>query len=266
MKTLYSLLFTLIFSFAIINAFHAQNESIHNLKSNLIKIEADYLDVKIESWNENYINIESEITINLNNGEDKHKLEIQNGIDGIVINSSVDVEDIEQMVITTDKDGNKKYIPKSQWDETKNELRFKSLNMGIEVDGSITIYVPEKMSMEISTLYGNVKLEGRFELIETTSTYGLIEAKLTEVSDMSKVSLHSTYDIVDLTLDNKSDATLKLNTTYGSIFSDLPLESKSTNARSNGSCSNFSEKYVLNEGFVTIDIIATYDNIYVRSN
>lgn len=93
----------------------------------------------------------------------------------------------------------------------------------------------------------------------------MIEAKLENVSKMEKVSLLFTYEIIDLTLDKKSDATLKLNTSYVAVFSDLPLESNSYDTKGSNQSSQFPDNYVLNEGSVAIDLKSTYDNNYVRA-
>lgn len=264
MKTIfYTLSFIIILS-AFSNESNAQIEEVHKLKSNVIKLEADYLDVKIKTWDKNYVKVESQIIINSQEGSKNHDLQMKNGVEGVVIKSIVDTEGIETMVIATDKDGNKKFISPSLWDETKDRKNFKDINIGYEIDGSVTVLAPKGMMLEVKTQYSDVVIEGGYEQIETCSTYGMIEAKLEDVSDMKKVSFVSTYDFVDLTLDKNSDVTLKLNSSYGSVFSDLPLESKSIHPKSNN-CTNSVEKYVMNDGTVPIDIIATYDNIYVRS-
>ncbi len=267
MKTLANILFVSLFFVTCLSSQSAQTKQIQNLKSEVVEIETDYLNIKIETWDKDYIELKSDVKINLRSGNDKHDLSIENTSSGVEIISSIETDKIEKMVITTDKEGNRTYTPIDEWDENKSGNRIKNMNFGYEIDGTLTLQVPRNMDLNIRSVYGDVFIDGAYESIHTHSTYGLVEAKLKDVTNMKQVSFKSTYDIVDLTLDKRSSASLKLQTTYGSVFSNLPLESKETGKKNNhyNGCSQFSEKYVLNDGAVDIDIVATYDNIYVRS-
>ncbi len=266
MKALGYILFCGIIFTSNVSGQNTQTEKIPNLKNNFVEIKTDYSDIKIETWNKDFIEVKSEVTINMGRDDDKHKLEISNMNKGIAIVSSIDTEKIEQLIITTDKEGNKTYTPIENWDEKMKSKSTGRLNFGYEINGTLILFVPENVELNIQSAYGDVFIDGIYEAIHTHSTYGLVEAKLNDVSNMKAVSFKSTYDIVDLTLDKRSSASLNLQTTYGSVFSDLPLESKQTNKKHyHNDCSQFSERYVLNDGSVDIDIVATYDNIYVRS-
>jgi len=269
MKTYIALVFSSLFFISLIEGQNTQDLKLQNLKSNKLEVETDYLDVKIKTWDNNYIQIKPDIKINLGQDDDAHKLKTKNNSNAIVVRSSIDTEEIQKMVITTDKEGNKTYTPVDQWDETMKGKAIESLNFGFEIDGTLTILVPKSMKVHVESLYGDMNVEGSYKSVKSHSTYGMIEARLDDVSSMTDVSFKSTYDIVDLVIDKGSSASLNLKTSYGSVFSDLPLESKRTNSSKNRhnhhGCSNFSERYVLNDGDVNIDIVATYDNIYVRS-
>jgi len=266
MKTLFLFLSCTFLFFTSGQCQNAQNDNIYDLKSDVLYIESNYLDINIQTWEKDFIEMKSEVKINLGLGDDKHELRIDNLREGIKITSYVDTEAIDKMVITTDKEGNKTYTPIEDWDENKKGRGYNSLNFGYEIDGSMTLFVPENMKLNIETTYGDVFINGDYDQIETHSTYGLVEAKLEDVSNMNQISLKSTYDIIDLTLDESSNASLNLQTSYGSVFTDLPLQINQTNnKKSSQGCSQFSERYVLNNGDTNIDIVATYDNIYVRS-
>ena len=241
-------------------------KKIDGLKSSTLKIEADYLDVKIESWNKDYIEVVADYQVNLRrNGED-HMLDVSNKSGGILITSSIDTKNAKKMVIITDEKGNKSYTPIDEWDESKERGAFQSLNFGFEIDGILTVFVPRDMKLSTNTVYGDVVLGGEFEALDLQATYGLIEAKIDGVGGMKSVRMCATYDIVDLTIDKNSDAKLSLQTSYGEVYSDLPLESTNTShSSSHHGCSSHAKQYILNNGNVPIDIVATYDNIYVRS-
>ncbi|MDF1698300.1 MAG: hypothetical protein P1U56_20795 [Saprospiraceae bacterium] len=242
----------------------AQNQRIDNLRSENASIKTDYMDVRIESWKEDYIEIQSSLIINMSNENDKHELTIVNKKEGIQISSKVDISNIEKMVIRTDKEGNKTYTPIKEWNENEKGRSLNSIDFGYEIDGMITIYVPESMKIKMESIYGDVNLEGSFKTLKTYSTYGLIEANLQNVSGMENINLNSTYDIVDLTIGESSHAHLHLSTSYGEIYSNLPAQKNGTTTK-NYSCGS-SNEYVLNEGSVPIHVNATYDNIYIRTN
>lgn len=269
MKTLFLILSGTILFITNGQCQNTQSENISNLKSDVLNITTDYLDVDIKTWEKDHIEIQSQVKINLGNGNDNHELQVDNTINGIEITSSIDIKSIDKMVITTDKEGNKSYTPLDDWDENNNGKGFSNMNFGYEINGSLTVYVPKSLALNMKTVYGDVFIEGDFKLIEIHSTYGLVEAKLDDVSNISQINLKSTYDIIDLTLDKNSDASLNLQTSYGSVFTNLPLQTKQATNRkrkSNHGCNQFSERYVLNNGDTNIDLVATYDNIYVRSN
>lgn len=266
MKNLSRILYILYFFSLGTSQMLAQSKRIDNLRSERLQVETQYLDVKLETWNEDYIQIDSDVTINDKDGKDRHTLKIDQSASMVRIESSIDTEGIEKMVILTDEEGNRTYIPAKNWDNDLKGNTIGSMNIGFEINGTVHIRLPKKMKLDLSALYGDIYLEGSYLNLEAHSTYGLVEAKLKDLNRMEKVDIKSVYDIVDLTLDKKSDAVLQMSTTYGSVFSDLPLKSKGgDSAKHNSGCSNHYEKYILNDGNVLIDIVATYDNIYVRA-
>ena len=266
MKNLFSTLLFAISFITISTGQDTQPQDIQNLRSNKLIVESEYLDMKIDTWDKNYILIESDVKINMGMDNDAHVLKTENTSDGILIRSKINTDKIQKMVIVTDKEGNKTYTPIDEWDENMKGKHFNRLNFGFEIDGSLTIRIPENLVADLESLYGDMTVNGTYNSIMAHSTYGLIESRLSEVSKMETVSFESTYDIVDLALDKNSSANLNLHTSYGSVFTDLPLQSQHKSSQSkHHECYGSSGKYVLNNGDVNIDIVATYDNIYVRS-
>ena len=241
-------------------------EKIDDLKSNSIFVETDYANIRLETWDMNYVEVESDVTINLEKENKHHSLKIDHSGSGVKIRSEIDYTSIEKMVILTLKNGNISYTPLDDWDDTMKGQSFSNMNIGYNIEGEIVVKIPKGMALNAETTYGDILVSGKFQDVDIHSTYGLIEATFDDLTVMKKVSLKSTYDVVDLTLDDKSDASLMLNTTYGSIYTDLPLESTGSNNKHGQGCTSSKEKYILNEGSVSIDIVSTYDNIYVRAS
>ena len=256
-----TLLLCILFQFQTI----AQAQLVDDLKSKDVLIETDYLDVVIFTWDKDYIEVSSSLKINMQPGNEYHDLQIRNTSDGIEIESNVDVDGIPQMVITTDKEGNKTYIPVDEWNEKNNRKQFGRLNYGYEIDGNLAVYLPKKLLLTSHSTYGDFKIEGAYASIKIHSTYGQIDSKLSDINKMDMVSLKSTYDFVDLTIDKSTSASINVKTSYGSVYTDLPLKSEGKTHASSQSCNGHKSSYVLNGGDVQIDLVATYDNIYLRT-
>ena len=106
MKTLISFVLSSIFVLSFIHGQNSNDQNIQNLRSNNLKVETDYLDVKIVTWNNDYIGIKSDVKINMGMDNDAHILTSENASGGIMIQSTIDADKIQKMVITTDKEGN----------------------------------------------------------------------------------------------------------------------------------------------------------------
>ncbi|MEM9547728.1 MAG: hypothetical protein AAGA77_17230 [Bacteroidota bacterium] len=266
MKNLISIcLFSLLF-ITFLAGQEVQTIDIQNLQSKTLMVESDYLDMKIVTWNKDYVQIQSDVQINSGEDNDAHELETKNTSEGIVIHSKINTENIQKMVILIDNEGKKSYIPVDKWDEDKKENHFTSINFGFDIEGMLTISIPEDMDVKLESIYGDTQVNGSYSSIEVHSTYGLIESKLDDLNALKNAQFKSTYDIVDLALDKNSNVNLNLQTSYGEVFSDLPLQSLTKRKHSNhDDCYGTSGAYVLNDGDVQIDIVATYDNIYLRS-
>lgn len=241
----------------------ADNKMIGGLKSNYLIIASNYPDIKLESWDGNEIKIESEVTINGENHKGAYTLETKNDSNGIYIDAIIDTESLERKVIVNNEDGSKSYFDFEGFDNLNYEGNDNvSMNIGYNIDAKVVMWVPKKMNVETSTLYGVINSKGSFSSLKLNSTYGMIEAELSKIDEMEKLDLVSTYDIVDLSINPKLNANLSISTSYGEVYSDLMLISASSTPKNH--CGS-NESYIMNGGGMKINLVSTYDNIYVRS-
>ena len=237
-------------------------EIVKGLKSDVLIIDVDHSPVEIVTWDKDYIEVESSISIDKNASNDKHSLTISNKKEAVSIKSKVKYDELSRMVMTKGENG-EKMIKALNDPKTKSNGFTAGMEFGYAIEGEFKIFVPENLKVDIRATYGSINIHGDYQKLNAHSTYGLVEANLENITDMQDVSLHATYDIVDLTIDENSSANLNLQTTYGEIFTDLPLNSSSNRGTAHsGQCSSGS--YILNEGNADVNLIATYSNIYIR--
>ncbi|MFT6335080.1 MAG: hypothetical protein ACI86M_002220 [Saprospiraceae bacterium] len=247
----------------ILNGQSVDSKTISNLKSDCVIIVSNYPDIELKSWGGIEIKIESEVTINGKNHNGAYTLEIKNASGGICIDAIINTELLKKKVIVNNEDGSKLYYDFDGFDNLNYEENDNvTMNIGYEIDAKIVISVPKEMKVETSTLYGDINSKGSFSTLKLNSTYGMIEAEVAKMDKMEKLELESTYDIIDLTIDPKLNANISMSTSYGEVYSDLKLKSTSSTQRNH--CGS-NESYIMNGGGLKINLVSTYDNIYLRS-
>lgn len=218
----------------------------------------------MKSWDEKGIKMESTVKINGEEHNGAYSLETKNNFTGIYIVASVHTESLKKKVIVNNEDGSKSFIDNKGFENLDyNENYNVTMNIGYNIEAEVVIWVPKSMNVETSTVYGDIYSKGSYSSLKLNSTYGMIEAELNKLDKMEKLELVSTYDIVDLSIDPKIDADLNMSTSYGEVYSDLIL--KSVNSTQNDHCGR-NESYKMNDGGgMEINLVSTYDNIYLRS-
>lgn len=141
----------------------------------------------------------------------------------------------------------------------------KSMNLEIEHTGNweggkIEVYKVTG-ELEISGRYNSVYMEDITGPAVVNTVYGGIEAKFTALSQAGPTSLVSVYGDVDITLPANSKADIKAKTPYGEAYSDLNIEFPKTDGLKKMS-SVIEGK--LNGGGVSLDVQASYQNVYLR--
>lgn len=125
--------------------------------------------------------------------------------------------------------------------------------------------------IEVSTNHNDVELIDITGPVAAKTAFGDIEAIFTQVSQKGAINLHSVHGFVDISVPSDTNANLNLNTTHGSIYTDLDIQmdkakSSTENTRQvsyfGRSASNVTGK--LGAGGVEINIKSSHDDLYVR--
>ena len=237
---------------------------------NELKINTEYANIKIESYNKDEIRLEIYVDINDNMDNDAYRYNTQ--IDGSVftISSELDCDSLNKKIILKDKEGVVTIIP-DQGKGIENiksyEENYTSINYGYETDITLKIKIPRKKSLNIKSIYGNLIINGDYKNIVANITYGDIEIVQPNIARNATIDINSTYGHIDYSVPSSADIQFNLATSYGEIFTDLDMTYKKGGLSSVKNCQNeHSGQYILNTGGNLANITATYDNIYLRGN
>lgn len=235
-----------------------------------IKINTEYADIELESYDGSEILIEASVNINMNLDNDSYSFKTEKNNNVFAIQSKMDFNDIPRRVILKDYEGNTKILLEedASLENIKDtDHNYKSINYGYQTDITLKIRVPENKDLIVESIYGDLIATGNYDNIDVNITYGDVEIKTFEVNTSSTINLTSTYGHVDYSVPQSSDIEFNLSTSYGEIFSDLNVISTKSNVFENNTCGGErGGKYMLNEGKSIAYITATYGDVYLRGN
>ncbi len=241
----------LIIAICISYSVHAQDFLKKNFDAqsiNNIEIDAEWCDVKVTFEDISEVRLSFDITINGQSAKKAIEIEDKVRSGKLRISTSLDYDQIDEMVTLIYRDGHRLTMTKEAFNEGKDSFdKWEHMNTGYDTDGQITIVLPKNKIIDIKT------------------TYGDIDAVYSNSVSKHDLTLHSIYGHVDLAIPASLSADLEMASGYGEIYTDLNFDiSKNYNKRSD--C-NFGDhiKGKLNKGTNgAIDLEATYDNIYLR--
>jgi hypothetical protein len=152
--------------------------------------------------------------------------------------------------------------------------------------GSFRILVPEKMNLvinaktyncgkitvsnfkaelEIKSEYGSVYLDNVTGPVVCNATYGKVKAVFDQVNQSKPISIVATYSVVDVSLPESTKADVKLESTYGNIYSDISIiQEKRTSEEDLVDWGGKTIDGKMNGGGVEIYLKSPYSNIYLR--
>ena len=260
MQTL--LTFVLLLSFQFVFAQEDIKKTIPAQNSENLRLYCEYGDVTIESWNNKSIEITGSFLVNGNTQNDV--LNITHNIDdgAIKINILADLKNIDEQKTIITSDGNKIYLKPVQSIESLN-LKDKvfSQYIGTDVDASFTIKIPQNMLIKTKMKYGNYIVKDYFDGMCIESTYGSITGTFNQLPKEPLMSFESKYDFVDISIPQSTNAELRLETEYGSVYTDLEFKPEyNRNKNVHGETIIAS----LNKGGKQLSLKSDYDNIYLR--
>ncbi len=198
-------LFLLLFS---VKAFAQTpiNKTIAVQTGQKIKMSFDYPQlIKVSTWDKQEISITG--TVSINGGENDNAFLLENTTSGNEISITGTIPNLKKLPhrITIKQNG-KKIMFKTKADYQKyadqNGREYNSMSWGSDIEIVLEIKVPQNIETKVLSTYGTIEIKDYSGPIVAESTYGAVDAALSE----------------------KSIGDLKATTNYGQIYTNLDLK------------------------------------------
>jgi hypothetical protein len=204
MKTIFT--FILFVAAASLTAQTPINKSIAVQPGQKIKMSFDYPElIKVTTWDKNEIQVTGEVSINGGENDDAFALELTTS--GNEVSVQGQIHDLKKLPhrITIWHDG-QKIMFRSKEDFKKYEEEHghnhNTMNWGADIDIFIEIKVPKNIETLVHSTYGTIEIKSFTGPLVAESTYGGVDAALTE----------------------KSVGDLKAETNYGQIYTNFDFK------------------------------------------
>jgi hypothetical protein len=179
------------------------NKTIPVSAGQTISMKFDYPElVKVSTWDKNEISVQGSVSIN--NGENDDAFIFENSVNGNTVEIRSSIRDIKHLPqrITIMRDGQKiMFKDKAELKKYQQEhgQGYNNMSWGADIDIVLEIKVPKNVETRIE------------------ATYGLVEIK----NFAGPLTVESTYGGVDAALSEKQTGELTAETNYGEIFTNF---------------------------------------------
>lgn len=160
------------------------NKSIEFQPGQTITMHFDYPElVKISTWDKNEISITG--TVSINGGENDDAFSLESSSDGKVVSITGEIRNIKSLPhrITIWHDGQKMmFKTKEDYKKYQDEhgRDYNSMNWGTDFDIFLVIKVPKNVETKVLSTYGTIEIKDFTGPLVAESTYGGVDASLTE--------------------------------------------------------------------------------------
>jgi len=266
MKSLFAILIALALP-CLILAQSNFNESYPLKGATQVTLEFQYGELNIEKYDGPEIVIESNLMVNGESAVKYFDFDTKKNGNRWRLTVEADFDDVEHRMTIVMNDGTKIFKKGGgfNFDNIAKEEGVDKVYNGVDVDADFTIKVPSNVSLEVDNTYGGVTVNDYWDKMKIHSTYGDVDLVLNNSPANPNFKASSTYSDVDLTLPQSANASLRLTTGYGKIYTDMDLE---TDKKGMGDDCPHGENIsaTLNNGSGSISLEAQYSNIYLRKS
>ncbi len=232
-------------------------------------IQSKYANLSIEPWDGPEIRILGTAAINNGRNDEAFQLitEVHNG-QLTVVSFLENEEDLPRYAIA-EHDGQRYYLdgddPNAfeRLKKTHGQQGWNLMGNSLMVDVELRIRVPRDLALELQSTYGDLNLANWSQSVRGQTTYGQVTATLIRLPANSEVWLRSEYKLIDIAIRPSTQLTVDIESDYGAIFTDLPIEVNTEQSESKA----YSDRIVgaLNGGgSARLRVVANYGNIYLR--
>ncbi|MEI9917832.1 MAG: hypothetical protein WDO14_03400 [Bacteroidota bacterium] len=213
MKTLITTaLLIIVFGVGTTSAQTKVNKTIPVSKGQTIRFKFDYPSpVKISTWDKNEIQITGTVSINNGEADDRFELIVSNSGNTVYVRNEIrDMDNIPHRITITEGDTKIMFRNKIEWNRYQQEHgKSSNVSMGVDLEIELEIKVPRNVETNVECTYGIVEVREFVGPLSVQSTYGGVDASLTE----------------------KNVGELVAETNYGNIYSNLDMNVNRDGAR-----------------------------------
>lgn len=184
----------------------AINKTIAFQAGQKITMHFDYPElIRVSTWDKNEVSVQG--TVSINSGENDDAFALDMTTTGNTINIKNEIRNMKNLPhrITVYRDGQKMvFRDKEAFKKYQNEngINFQSHSEGIDMDIILEIKVPRNADTRVESVYGTVEIKNFVGPLSVTSTYGGVDAALTE----------------------RATGEITAETNYGEIFTNLDVK------------------------------------------
>ena len=190
------------------------NKTIPVQSGQKITMHFDYPElIKVSTWDKNEVSITGEVSIN--GGENDDAFSLESSVSGNEISIAGEIRDLKKLPhrITIWHKGQKiSFKTKADYEKYADEHghNYNSMNWGTDMDIFLVIKVPKNVDTKVLSTYGTIEIKDFTGSLVAESTYGAVDAALTE----------------------KLVGDLKAETNYGQIYTNFDFKFSSADRNS----------------------------------
>lgn len=121
-----------------------------------------------------------------------------------------------------------------------------------------------KSELEITSEYAPVSLTNVTGPVVLNATYGKVKAVFSKINQQKPISMVATYNNLDVTLEGDTKANLRMESSYGDIYTDFDVKTPANTGDELEKISSHTVTGTINGGGVEVHLESPYKNVFLR--
>jgi hypothetical protein len=201
------------------------NKSIAVSAGQNVVIHFDYPElIRVSTWDKNEVSIQG--TVSINSGENDDAFELFTSSSGNTVSIRNEIKDLKNLPHRyTIVDGAQKITFKNRAElkkyQDQNGRQFEMMSSGVDMEIILEIKVPRNVKTKVESVYGMVEIKDFVGPLDVESTYGGVDAALTERAT-GMITAETNYGEIYTNLDTKFGGDSKTRENFHTYVSAKP--------------------------------------------
>jgi hypothetical protein len=183
----------------------------------VVKMKFDYPElVKVSTWDKNEVSIRVSVSINEGENDDAFELTIDNSGNTIMVENRINnLKNLPRRVTVTRHGEKMVFRNEAEWKKYQDEhgRSFSNVIHGVDMDIEIEVKIPKQVDTTVELVYGTLEVENFTGPLVARSTYGGVDAALTE-RNLGELSAETNYGKIYSNLDVNFDNSKSRNEAF----------------------------------------------------